>query len=38
MESEQHSYTTGGDPTVLHRGVLGSGAFGEVHEVKHYLI
>jgi len=38
MQSEKDRYTTGGDPNLLHARLLGSGAFGEVHEVKHLAI
>jgi hypothetical protein len=38
MESDKHLYTTGGDPTLLHRRILGAGGFGEVHEVQSPVI
>ena len=38
MECDKHLYTTGGDPTVLHRRLLGAGGYGEVHEAQDSII
>lgn len=34
QSNDTHIYTTGGDPTLLHRDLVGRGAFGAVHEVN----
>ena len=33
MNPDDFAYTTGGDQKLLHKRRLGSGAFGDVHEV-----
>jgi hypothetical protein len=35
--SDRHVYTTGGDDDLLHTKVLGSGGFGNVHEVNRFI-